>query len=87
MKNMKLLAVVTTPSIYNVCSTQKTLWEGKFTSEVKLTLGEFSAVKMKNCDRHNVRKHREIKGSDKYLTLDISLNFDCLDKMRITSSE
>ena len=42
---------------------------------------------MKNCGRHNVRKHREIKGSDKYVTLDISLKFDSLDKMRITSSE
>ena len=39
------------------------------------------------CGRRNVRKHREIKGSDKYVTLDISLKFDSLDKMKITSSE
>ena len=44
-------------------------------------------MNMKNCSRLNVRKHREIKGSDKYATLDISLKFDCLDKMTITSSE
>ena len=42
---------------------------------------------MKNCGRRNVRKHREIKGSDKYVTLEISLKFVSLDKMRITSSE
>ena len=42
---------------------------------------------MKICGRCNVRKHKEIKGSDKYVTLDISLNFDNLDKMKITSSE
>ena len=42
---------------------------------------------MKNCGHLNVRKHREIKGSDKYVTLDISLKFDSLDKMKITSSE
>ena len=51
------------------------------------TLGDFTALNMKNCVRHNVRKHIEIKGSDKYVTLDISLKFDSLDKMRITSSE
>ena len=45
----------------------------------------FSAVNMKNDGRRNVRKHKEIKGSDKYVTLDISLNFDSLDKMKITS--
>ena len=83
MINMKLLAVVTPPSIYHGCSTQKTFCEEKFNSEEKL----FSAVNMKNCGRRNVRKHREIKGSDKYVTLDISLKFDSLDKMKITSSE
>ena len=44
-------------------------------------------MNMKICGRHNVSKHRDIKGSDKYVTLDISLNFGSLDKMRITSSE
>ena len=41
----------------------------------------------KNCGRSNVRKHKEIKGSDNYVTLDISLKFDKMDKMKITSSE
>ena len=44
------------------------------------------ALGMKLCGRHNVRKHKEIKGSDKYFTLDISSKFDSLDKMKITSS-
>ena len=81
--NIKLLAVVTPPSIYNGCSTRKTFWEEKFTDEEKL----FSAVNMKNCGHCNVRKHKEIKGSDKYVNLDISLKFDNLDKMKIKSSE
>ena len=81
MMNMKLLSVVTPPSIYHGCSTRKTFWEEKF------TLGEFSAVNMKNCGCRNVRKHTEIKGSDKYFTLDILLKFYSLDKMKITSSD
>ena len=32
-------------------------------------------------------KNKEIKGSDKYVTLDILLKFDSLDKIKITSSE
>ena len=42
---------------------------------------------MKNCGRCKVRKHKEIKGSDKYVTLDISSKFDSLDNMKTTSSE
>ena len=42
---------------------------------------------MKNCGCHNVSKHKEIRGSDKYVTLDISSKFDSLDKMKTTSSE
>ena len=87
MININLLEVVIPPSIYHGCSTQKTFWEKKFTCEEKFTLGEFSAVNTKNCGHHNVRKHREIKGSDKYVTLNILLKFDSLDKMIITSSE
>ena len=71
----------------NGCSTRKTFWEENFTGKEKFTLGKFSAVNMKNCGRRNVRKHRKIKGSDKYVTLDISLKFYSLDKMKITSSE
>ena len=80
---MKLLAVVTPPSIYHGCFTWKTFWEGKFTGKENL----FLAVNMKICGRRNVRKHKEIKGSDKYVTLDISLKFESLEKMKITSSE
>ena len=81
MTNMKLLAVVTPTSIYHGCSTKKTFWEENF------TLGDFTSVIMKNYGRHNARKHRYIKGSDKYVTLDIFLKFGSLEKMRITSSE
>ena len=42
---------------------------------------------MENCGCRNVRKHIEIKGSDNYVTLDILLKFDSMEKMRITSSE
>ena len=83
MMNMKLLSVVTPPSIYHGCSTRKTFWEGKFIGEEKL----FSDVNMKNCGRRNVRKHKERKDSDKYVTLDISLKFYSLDNMKIKSSE
>ena len=68
MVKMKLLSVVTPPSIYHGCSTRKTFWEENFTGKENLS----SAVNMKNCGRRNVRKHKEIKGSDKYATLDIS---------------
>ena len=83
MMNMKLLSVVTPLYIYHGCSTRKTFWEEKFTGEEKF----FSDVNMKNCDRRNVRKHREIKGSDKYVTLDMSLKIDSLEKMKITYLE
>ena len=42
---------------------------------------------MKICGRRKVRKHKEIKGSDKCVTLNISENFDSLNKMETTSSE
>ena len=87
MMNMNLLAVLTPPSIYHFCSTRKTLWEENFTGGKKFTLGDFTAVNMKNCGRHNVRKHRDIKDSDNYVKLEISLKFISLEKMRITSSE
>ena len=40
---MKFLIVVTPPSIYHGCSTQKTFWEKKFTGKKAL----FESVKMK----------------------------------------
>ena len=42
---------------------------------------------MKNFDCQNVRYHRDIKGSEKFVTLDISLKFDILDMMIITYPE
>ena len=51
MMSMKLLEVATPPSIYHGCSIWEMLWEGKF------TLGEFTAVNMNNCGRHNIMKH------------------------------
>ena len=80
---MKLLEVVTPSSIYHGFSTRKTFWNGKFTGKESL----FLDVNMKNCGRCNVRKHKEIKGSDNYVTLEILSKFDSLDKMKITSSE
>ena len=78
---MKLLSVATPPSIYHGFSTWKMLWEGKFTP------CEFTHVNMKNCVRRNVRKHIDIKDSEKYIPLNTQLNFGSLDKMKITSSE
>ena len=83
MLNIKLLAVVTSPSIYHGCSNRKKFWEEKFTGDEKFTIGEFTDVNMKTFGRRNVRKHREIKGSYKYVTLDISLKYDSLEKMKI----
>ena len=80
---MEVLEVVTPPSIYHGCSTWKNFWEEKFTGKENL----FLAVNMKNCGRRNVRKHKDVKGSDKYVTLDISSKFDSLEKMKIKSSE
>ena len=80
---MNFLAVVTQLSIYHGCSTRKTFWEEKFTGKECF----FLSVNTKNCGRHNVGKHKEVRGSDKYVTLDISSKFDSLDKMKITSSE
>ena len=87
MMNTKLLEVVTFPSIYNDCSTRKTFWEEKFIGEEKFRLGKFTSVNMKNGGCRNARKRREIKYSDKYITLDIFLKFVSMGKMRITSSE
>ena len=83
MMNMNLLAVVISLSIYHGCSTRNTFWEEKFTGKEHL----FLAVNKKNCGRCNVREHKEIKGSDKYVTLDTSSKLYSLDNMKITSSE
>ena len=62
---------------------RKTFWEEKFTGKEIL----FLSMNMKNCGCRKFRQHKKIKGSDKYVTLDISSNFDTLDKMKTTSSE
>ena len=80
---MNFLVVVTPPSIYHGCSTRKTFWEEKFTGKKCL----FQSVNMKNCGRRKVRKHNDIKCSDKIVTLNISAKFDSLNKMKTTSSE
>ena len=86
---MKFLVVVTPPSIYHGCSNRKTFWEEKFTGKQDL----FESMNMKNCGLRKVRKHKEIKGSDKCVTLNIyeilniSEKFDNLNKMEATSSE
>ena len=86
--NMKFLVVVTPPYIYHGCSTRKTVWEENFTGKQDL----FESVNMKNCGRRKVRKHKEIKGSDQCVTLNIyeilniSEKFDNLNNMETTSS-
>ena len=45
------------------------------------------SMNMKNCGCRKVRKHKEIKGSDKIVTLNVSAKFDSLNKMKTTSSE
>ena len=44
-------------------------------------------MNLKNCGRRKVRKHKEIKGSDKCVTLNISEKFDSLNKIETTYSE
>ena len=79
--NINIIEVLTPLSIYHGCSTHKTFWEENFTP------GEFTSVNMKNCVCHNVRNHRDIRNGDKYITLEIYLNFGSLNKMKLTSSE
>ena len=80
---MKFLVVVIPPSIYRGCSTRKTFWEEKFIGKKYF----FQSVNMKNCGRRKVSKHKEIKCSDKIVTLNVSAKFDSLNKMETTSSE
>ena len=80
---MKFLVFLTPPSIYHGCSTWKTFWEEKFTGKKDL----FLSTDMKNCGCCKVRKHKEIKVSEKIVTLNISEKFDSLNKMKTTSSE
>ena len=87
---MKFLVVVPPLSIYHGCSTRKTFWGGKFTGKKQ---DFFESVNMRSYGQRTVRKHKEIKGSEKCVTLNmyeilnISEKFDGLDKMETTSSE
>ena len=80
---MNFLVVVTPPSIYNGCSTQKTLWEEKFTGKQDL----FQSANIKHCGCCKVRKHKDIKGSDKIVTLNVSEKFESMNKMETKSSK
>ena len=80
---MKLLVFVTPQSIYHSCSTWKTFWEEKFTFKQDL----FQSVNMKNCGRRRVRKQKEIRGSDKCVTLNVSEKSDSLKNTETKSSE
>ena len=80
---MKFLVVVTPPSIYHGCSTRKTFWEEKFKGKKDL----FQSVIIKIFGRRKVRKQKEIKGSDKIVTLNVSAKLDSMNKMVTTSSE
>ena len=42
---------------------------------------------MKNCGRCKVRKYKDIKGSDKIITLNVSAKFDSMNNMETTSSD
>ena len=87
---MKFLVILTLPSIYHGCSIAKMFWEENFTGKNQDLI---ESVNMRNCGQRNVRKHKEIKGSDKCVTLNmyeflnISEKFDNLDKMDTTSTE
>ena len=56
-------------------------------SKEEITLNEFTPVNMKNCGPYNVRKHKDIKNGEKYITLDIYLKFGSLYNMQIKSSD
>ena len=56
---------------------------GNFTDKENL----FLAVEMKKFVYRYVRKHKDIRSSNKYVILDISSKLDSLYKMKITSSE
>ena len=66
-----------------VAPLKKTFWEENFTGKEYLCL----SVNMKYCVRRKVRKHKEIKGSENFVTLDMSSKLDSLKQMKTTSSE
>ena len=44
-------------------------------------------MNMKSFGCHKVRKHKEIKGGDKIVTVNVSAKFDSLNNTKTTSSE
>ena len=60
-------------------------FSGVFFSIKYTTSAALKLYKMTNGGRCNFRKYIEIKGSDKYITLYISLKFGSMEKTRITS--
>ena len=81
---MDFLVVVTPPSIFIMVAPLRRR-SGRESSLVRKIC--FSLRNMKNCGRHKVKKHKETKGSDKIITLNVSAKFDSLNKMESTSSE
>ena len=59
-------------------------WEENFTGREE---DLFLSVNMKNCGRCKVRIHKEIKDSDRIVTLKMPKKFDSMNKMETTSSE
>ena len=72
-RTTKLLAVVTSSSIYHYFPTWKMFWEEEF---IPVTLRSFG--------KWNVQKHKEIKNGEQYNDLDIYLELGCLDKQEVT---
>ena len=64
---MNFLAFITPPYIYHGCSIWKTFLEEKLTP-----------VNMRSCGNCNYIKHKEIKNGEQYITLNISLQIDCM---------
>ena len=44
-------------------------------------------MNIKNCGRSKDRKHKDIRGTEKCVTLNVSEKFESLNKMETTSSE
>ena len=72
-RKMNFLEVVTPPSINHGFSTWKTFWEKKFTP-----------VNTRSFGHCNIKKHKEIRNSEQYITLNISLKLDFLDNTEVT---
>ena len=49
--------------------------------------GKVNTGEHKNGGRRNVRKHREFNNGEKYITLEISLDFGSPDKLKVISPE